>query len=80
MHMPNTENTFSLGNDLSLYHAAVKVLEEKFFDTHWRENILPSQAALHEPSTTDLDAQRCATRELLAQIPASHVALLSHHS
>lgn len=80
MHMPNTETTSTPGNDLSLYHSVVKVLAEKFFDTHWRENILPSLSALHEPTTTDLDAQRCATRELLAQIPASHVALLSHHS
>lgn len=78
--MPNEENISIPKNDLLFYNAVVNVLIDKYFDIPWRENILPPLAALHKPVSTDLDVQRCAARELLAHIPASHIALLSHHS
>lgn len=65
---------------IDLFDRVVETLRAKFFDKDWREHELPGLAqrfADRAHAAKSLDQQRRITQELLANVPASHLALLS---
>lgn len=65
-----------------LFERAVSILRERYYDKDFREQKLPEIAAKLRPPSTDAPSamQRQSLHELLSQVPASHLGLLSEAS
>lgn len=64
----------------NLFERVVEVLEERFYDAVFRRSVLPGLVDRHRIRAQDacsLAEQRAVTFELLREIPASHLTLLS---
>ena len=67
----------------SLFENVVKVLQERYVDADFRTKQLPALAEKYRSRAADartLSAQRQVVHELLSQIPASHLGLLSKYA
>ena len=67
----------------TIYDNAAAILRERYYDKKFREEQLPALIEKYRPGAgtpSDPSAQRMATEKLLAQIPASHLGLLSEDS
>jgi carboxyl-terminal processing protease len=66
-----------------LFENVVNVLQERYYDERFRENVLPGLADKYRArarAASDLTEQRRITHEFLSNIPASHLCLLSEAS
>lgn len=67
----------------SVFDNVTAILRERYYDPEFRENQLPALIEKYRPAPdapSDLRSQRAAAEKLLAQIPASHLGLLSEES
>lgn len=67
----------------TIFDNVAAVLRERYYDRTFREDKLPALIQKFRPapgSSSDLNAQRSAAEKLLAQVPASHLGLLSEES
>lgn len=67
----------------TIFDNVAAILRGRYYDKKFREEQLPSLIQKLRPashSSSDLKSQRSAAEKLLAQIPASHLGLLSENS
>jgi carboxyl-terminal processing protease len=67
----------------TIFDNVAAVLRARYYDKNFREEKLPALIEKYRPdsdSPFDLNAQRTAAEKLLAQVPASHLGLLSEES
>lgn len=67
----------------TIFDNVAAILRERYYDKKFREERLPSLIERLRPapdSASDLRSQRKAAAKLLAQVPASHLGLLSENS
>ena len=71
------------GASPTIFDNVAAILRERYYDRKFREEQLPALIEKFRPapgSPSDLESQRTAAEKLLAQIPASHLGLLSEES
>jgi C-terminal processing protease CtpA/Prc len=67
----------------TIFDDVAAILRERYYDRKFREEQLPALIEKYRPAgdvPSDLKAQRLAAEKLLAQVPASHLSLLSEES
>lgn len=64
----------------TLFDNVAEVLRSRYYDETFRNERLPQLLAALRPDQTTIESQRDAVQNLLAAIPASHLALLSQAS
>src|ERR1044072_910659 len=67
----------------TVFDHVAAVLRERYYDKNFRDEKLPVLIEKYRPapgSPSDLNAQRRDAEKLLAQVPASHLGLLSEES
>src|SRR3954469_23646839 len=63
-----------------IFDNVAAILRERYYDKNFRDEKLPTLIEKYRPppgSPSDLNAQRSDAEKLLAQVPASHLGLLS---
>lgn len=68
---------------VTIFDNVVAILRERYYDRQFREEQLPGLIEKYRPlagTASDLNAQRVAAEKLLAEVPASHLGLLSEES
>jgi C-terminal processing protease CtpA/Prc len=67
----------------TIFDNVAAILRDRYYDKKFREEKLPGLIEKYRPAldaASDLDSQRAAAERLLAQVPASHLGLLSEES
>jgi len=70
-------------SDPTIFDQVAAILRERYYDKSFREEQLPALIDKYRPAPdapTDLRGQRTAAEKLLAEVPASHLGLLSEES